>query len=189
MNAQVTTTTVNGVDVETLGRIIDDVRENPALGQARFRARNTWIQGAHNRTFIQGFYAAGQEDTSREEPFVLDSDEPPLLLGENQGANAVEIALTALASCMTGTIVYYAAAMGIQLDEVSAELEGVLDQRGLLDIDETVRNGLQHIRVDYRIESPEPRERIVELLGVAQKRSPLYDIMTHPVPVSLRLVE
>jgi uncharacterized OsmC-like protein len=120
---------------------------------------------------------------------VLDSDEPTLLLGQNQGANAVELVLAALASCMTGTIVYFGAAMGIQLDEVTAELEGHLDQRGLLDIDPSVRNGLQHIRVDYRIKSPEPRERIVELLGVAQARSPVYDIMTKPVPVSLRLVE
>ena len=182
-------TTLNGVDVEALGKIIDDVREDPALGRAQFRAHNTWIQGAHNKTSIQGFYAAGAEDTSREEPFVLDSDEPPLLLGQNQGANAVEIALTALASCMTGTIVYFGAAMGIQLDEVSAELEGDLDQRGLLDIDESVRNGVQDIRVAYRIQSPEPRERILELLDVAQARSPLYDMMTNPVPVSVRLVE
>ena len=79
--------------------------------------------------------------------------------------------------------------MGIQLDEVPAELEGDLDQRGLFDIDEAVRNGFQHVRVDYRIKSPEPRERIVELVGVAQKRSPVFDIMTNPVPISLRLVE
>ena len=76
-----------------------------------------------------------------------------------------------------------------RFDEVTAELEGDLDQRGLLDIDPGVRNGLQHIRIDYRIKSPEPRERIVELLGVAQGRSPVYDMMTNPVPVSLRLVE
>jgi len=189
MNARAITTTMNGVDVEALGKIIDNVRENPALGQARFRAHNTWIHGAHSKTSVQGFYAAGEEDISREEPFVLESDEPPLLLGENLGANAVEIALTALASCMTGTIVYFGAALGIQLDEITAELEGDLDQRGLLDIEETVRNGFQHIRVDYRIKSPEPRERIVELLGIAQTRSPVYDMMTNPVPVSLRLVE
>ena len=90
---------------------------------------------------------------------------------------------------MTGTLVYYAAAMGIELEEVSAELEGDLDQRGLFDIEETIRNGLQHVRVDYRIKSPEPRARILELLGIAQKFSPVYDIMTNPVPVSVRLAD
>ncbi len=181
-------TTLNGVDVEALGAMIEDIRAKPALGQSRFRAHNTWIQGAHNRTSVQGFYAGGREDESREQPFVLDSDEPPLLLGQNRGANAVEIALTALASCMTGTLVYYGAAMGIELEEVSAELEGALDQAGLFGIDEATRNGLQHIRIDYTIKSPEPRQRILELMGVAQKFSPLYDMMTNPVPVSVRLV-
>ena len=71
---------INGIDVETLGAAIESVKENPALGQARFRAQNRWISGAHNRTTIQGFYAAGGEDESREQPFVLDSDEPPLHL-------------------------------------------------------------------------------------------------------------
>jgi putative redox protein len=106
------------------------------------------------------------------------------------GDNApMEIALTALASCLIGTLVYYGALMGIELDEVSAQLEGDLDMRGLFGIEETTRKGLQHVRVDYRIKSPEPRERIVELLGLAQKFSPLNDIFTNQVPVSMRLVD
>lgn len=189
MTTQETLTNLNGVDVAALTDMIEEVTAKPSLGQARFRAQNTWLGGAFNRTSIQGFHAAGQEDASRAEPFLIDSDEPPVLLGENRGANAVEIALAALASCMTGTLVYYGAAMGIELEEVTATLEGDLDQRGLLGIDETVRNGFQHVRVDYRIKSPEPRERIQELLGVAQKFSPVYDLITNPVPVSLRLME
>jgi uncharacterized OsmC-like protein len=188
MNTQTITTIVNGVDPQALGAIIENATENPALALCRFRARNTWVSGAHNRTSIQGFYAGGGEDTSRKQPFSIESDEPPLVLGENHGANAVEIALAALASCLTGTLAYYGAAMGIELEEVSAELEGSMDMRGMLGVDESTRNGLQHIRVVYRIKSPEPRERVLELLGVAQKASPLYDIMTNPVPFSLSLV-
>jgi uncharacterized OsmC-like protein len=183
------TVLVNGVNVAIVGAVIDSVRENPVLGQARFRAQNTWVSGAHNRTSMQGFYAAGGEDESREQAFVIDSDEPPLLGGANRGANAVELALTALASCLTGTLVYYGALMGIVLDEVSAELEGDLDMSGLFGLEETTRRGLQHVRVDYHIKSREPRERIVELLGTAQKFSPLNDIFTNPVPVSIRLVD
>ena len=180
---------LNGVDVDHLQEMIDTLTDAPVLAQARFRVHNTWLSGAHNRSSMKGFYVAGGEDESREQPFVIDSDEPPVAGGENRGANAVEIALTALASCLTGTLVYYGAAMGIELEEVSAELEGDLDMRGLLDINDGTRNGFQHVRVDYRIKSPEPRERILELLGVPRKRAPLYDIMTNPVPVSVRLVD
>jgi uncharacterized OsmC-like protein len=135
-----------------------------------------------------GVLCGGRRGRVPRATFVVESDEPPLVLGKNHGANAVEIALAALASCLTGTLAYYGAAMGIELEEVSAELEGVMDMRGMLGVDESTRNGLQHIRVGYRIKSPEPRERVLELLGVAQKASPLYDIMTNPVPVSLSLL-
>ena len=104
MSQQDSITNINGVDAGALGAMIEDITQKPSLGQARFRARNTWISGGHSRTSIQGFYAAGREDTSREQPFLIDSDEPPVLLGENRGANAIEIALTALAACMTGRV-------------------------------------------------------------------------------------
>lgn len=183
------TDSLNGINVEVIGAVIQHVGDNRLLGQARFRASNTWISGAQNRTSIQGFYAAGEEDSSREEPFIIDSDEPPLVGGENLGANAVEIALTGLASCLTGTLVSYGALMGIQLDAVTAELEGDMDMAGLFGVDEDTKKGLQHVRVDYRIQSPEPRERIVELLGLARKFSPVHDIFANPVPVTVRLVD
>ena len=60
----------NGVDVPTLFATRDAVRGTPQLADFRFRARNTWLSGTHNRSTIQGFYGAGPEDTSRTEAFV-----------------------------------------------------------------------------------------------------------------------
>jgi len=67
MYAKETTQNIlNGVDVDHLGETIGAVDANPALAHARWRASNTWVSGAHNRTSVQGFYAAGAEDESRE---------------------------------------------------------------------------------------------------------------------------
>jgi len=41
-----------------------------------------WIDGGRNRSTIKSFYGAGQEDHGRTKPFVLDADEPSVLLGE-----------------------------------------------------------------------------------------------------------
>ena len=60
-----TRTARNGVDVPTLFATLDAVKASPAIADFQFRAANTWISGTHNRTTIQGFYGAGQEDTSR----------------------------------------------------------------------------------------------------------------------------
>ena len=61
-------------------------RRDPSIAKFQFRARNRWIDGAHNRTTIRDFYAANQEDTSRADEFVIDAGEPAILLGSDTGA-------------------------------------------------------------------------------------------------------
>ena len=41
------------------------IKAQPELARFQFRATNRWIDGAHNRSTIKGFYAAGGEDTTR----------------------------------------------------------------------------------------------------------------------------
>ena len=72
--------TVNGVNVEELFGTIDAVKKAPVIAKFRFRAGNRWMGGGHNRTTVANFYGT-QQDHERKEPFVLDADEPPLLLG------------------------------------------------------------------------------------------------------------
>ncbi len=86
---------LNGVDVDAVEGLINAVSEKPDLAKSKFRAKNEWIDGGHNRTTVTGFYSAGQE-ISHTQPFVLDADEPPILAGKDQAANPVEHLLNAL---------------------------------------------------------------------------------------------
>ena len=61
----VTDTLRNGVDTEKMFATLDLIKAQPELARFQFRATNRWIDGAHNRSTIKGFYAAGGEDTSR----------------------------------------------------------------------------------------------------------------------------
>jgi uncharacterized OsmC-like protein len=175
---------VNGVDLDRLAGTIEHVSADPTLAQFQFRARNQWIGGGHNRTTIKAFYGAGQEDTSRTKPFVLDADEPPLLLGENQGPNAGEYLLQALAACLTGTIVYHAAARGIVLDGLACTIEGDLDVQGFLGLDETVRPGFQEIRVAFEVTGDLDDDQLSELARLTSY-SPVRDTVSNPVPVAI----
>jgi hypothetical protein len=114
---------LNGVDVDHLMEIIEAVRSTPELAKFRFHARNRWIEGTHNRTSIQGFYGVGMEDTSRTKPVQVNNDGPPVLLGENRGADPVEFIFHALAGSMTTTFVANAAAQGVKIDSIETELE------------------------------------------------------------------
>jgi uncharacterized OsmC-like protein len=178
---------VNGVNVDQLVGTIEAVKQNPDLARCNFRAETNWINGGHTRTTIQGFYAAGQEDTSRTQPFILNGDEPPVLLGENHGPNAVEAVLHALASCLAVGFIYNAAAMGIRVESLTFKLEGDLDLHAFLGLSEQMRPGYKNIQLTYRVKSDAPREKIIELCNYVQKTSPVLDILRNPVPVTIAL--
>jgi len=178
------TTMVNGVDLDRLAGTIEHIGADPTLAQFQFRARNEWIDGGHNRTTIQGFYGAGHEDTSRTQPFLLDADEPPVLLGENRAPNAPEYLLHALAACLTGTIVYHAAARGIALDGLECSIEGDVDLHGFLGLDETVRPGYEQIRVAFKATGDFDDDQLAELARLTSY-SPVRDIVSNSVPVAI----
>jgi uncharacterized OsmC-like protein len=178
------TSIVNGVDLDRLSGTIDAVTADPALARFQFRAGNHWIDGGHNRTTIQGFYGAGQEDATRTQPFTVDSDEPPVLLGQNQAPNAGEYLLHALAACLTGTIVYHAAARGIALDGLETTIHGDLDLHGFLGLDSNVRPGYEQIRVTIKVAGDFDDNQFAELASLT-RYSPVRDSVSNPVPVAI----
>jgi uncharacterized OsmC-like protein len=178
------TSIVNGVDLDRLSATIEHVTAEPALARFQFRARNHWDDGGYSRTTIQGFYGAGHEDTTRTEAFTVDTDEPPVLLGENRAPNTVEYVLHALAACLSGTIVYHAAARGIALDGLETTIHGDLDVQGFLGLDSNVRPGYEQIRVALKISGDFDDDQLAELANLT-RYSPVRDIVTNPVPVAI----
>ncbi|BBL34909.1 hypothetical protein Nstercoris_01160 [Nitrosomonas stercoris] len=176
---------LNGVDVARLIAVTNAIKKNPELNSCRFRATNTWLGGGHSRTKIQGFWGAGQEDTSRTEPFHLEGDEPTALLGTNNGPNAVEAVLHSLASCLAVCVVYNAAARGISIHKLEFDLEGELDIQAFLGISEETRPGYNHVQVNYHIDSDATDDQLDDLIAHVEKTSPVLDILRNPVPVSL----
>ncbi len=177
----------NGVDTEQMFGTLDAITADPSLAPFQFRVRNEWIDGAHNRSTMQRFYGAGQEDTSREEPFTIDAGEPGVLLGHDTGANPAEALLHALAACLTTTLVYVAAARGVRLTHVSSTLEGDMDVRGCLGLSDEVRNGFDRIRVTFHVEGDAPDETLQQIVARAQARSAVYDMVAHGVPTTVAL--
>jgi uncharacterized OsmC-like protein len=178
----------NGIDTEQLYGTLDLLKQQPELGRFQFRAHNRWIDGAHNRATIQGFYAAGDEDTSRERAFEVDAGEPAILLGTDTGPNPAELLLSALAACLTTTLVYVASARKVKLTHVESWLEGDMDVRGALGVDPGPRNGFERIRVRFHVEGDAPREKLEEIVARAKERSVVYDMVTNGVPVAVDVV-
>jgi uncharacterized OsmC-like protein len=175
----------NGVNTEVMYGTLDAIKADPSLGVFQFRARNHWIDGAHNRTTIKSFYGAGQEDSTRTEAFTLDAGEPAVLLGVDTGPNPAEALLHALAACLTTTLVYVAAARKVRLTEVESTLEGDMDIRGCLGLSDEVRNGFSRIRATFTVKGDAPPEKLREIVERAQARSVVFDMVSHGVPVEV----
>jgi uncharacterized OsmC-like protein len=183
--ATATETIRNGVDIGKLYATLDLIKEQPELARFQFRASNSWIGGAHNRSTIKGFYAAGGEDETRSEAFEIDAGEPAILLGADTGPNPAEYLLHALAACLTTSIVYVAAARKVELTSVESMLVGDMDVRGALGVDEEPRNGFERIGVSFRVTGNAPEEKLREVVERASRRSAVYDMVTNGVPVAI----
>ena len=180
---------LNGVDTPTLFATLDAVKANPDLAKFQFRATNRWLSGTHNRTSIQGFFGAGQEDTSRTAAFTYDADHPAVLVGNGNGPTPVEFLLHAIAACLTSGLANIAAARGVKLTEVESTVEGDIDLLGILGLGKAagreVRNGYQGIRVSFRIAGDAPDEVLRGLIDQSRARSAVYDVLTNGVPVEI----
>lgn len=179
-------TIVNGINVDDFNATIEAIKQQPDLAQLQFRASNEWVSGTYNRTTVNEVYGAGEEH-AREKPFVLEKDEPVFLLGTDKAANPVEHLLAALAGCLTTTLVYFAALEGVRLDQITSKFEGDLNVLGFLGIDPSRRMGCEEIRITFDIKSDAPREKIEQLVQLAQEKSGVFDMLTNKTPVKVKL--
>ena len=164
---------------------LDAVKGAPQIAQFQFRATNEWISGTHNRSTIQGFYGAGQEDTSRPVPFSYDADHPAVLVGSNQGPTPIEFLLHAIAACLTSGLANIAAARGITLRRVSSTVEGDIDLLGILGLSDVVRNGYRQIRVHFDVDGDASPEQLGALVEQSRRRSAVYDVLVNGTDVQI----
>lgn len=162
---------------QRLGAIISAtagaVANDPTAAAVAFRATGT----------SSGWVAT--DLTSRQHTYVV--DEPAGLGGDDSAANPVEYALGALISCQVVTYRFWAARLGIRLDDVAISAVGDLDVRGFFGLDDAVRAGFGEVRLDVRLTGPETAERYEELHAAVDAHCPVLDLFTNATPVVTRL--
>jgi uncharacterized OsmC-like protein len=171
----------NGVRIDQLAETIRLVREQPELGDFAFRVRNEWERGGHSKTTIEAFHGVNQEN-EHVRLYELEADEPAILLGEDQAPNPVEHLLNALVTCLTGALVYHAAARGAEIRSLRSRVEGKIDLRGFLGISQDIPRGFQNITVTFMVDSDAPED----LLRTCAEFSPVYNTLLHPPTIDLR---
>jgi uncharacterized OsmC-like protein len=162
MSTQKVINLVNGVNVDAVNSTVEAIKGNPEIAKFKFHLHNNWINGGHNRSIVNSFYGANQEN-SHLQTFKLEAD---------------------LSSCLTSTLIYHAALRGIKIDELESELEGDIDLRGFLGLTNGVKKGYENIRVNFKVKTD---EKNIEKLKALSKLSPVFDVTSHGTNVDVRI--
>jgi uncharacterized OsmC-like protein len=178
-------TIVNGINVDDLLSLIEDVRGDPAKGKTGWNVRTTWQGQTRSRAQVESFEIGGQRVPRR---FSIDIDEPCELGGSNRFANPQEHLIAALNACMTVGYVAQCALRGITLESLAIETDGEIDLRGFLGIDPAVRQGYEKLNYSVRIKGSGTKEQFAEIHEAVMATSPNYYNMARPVALEAALV-
>lgn len=121
-----------------------------------------------------------------EGPWQLHADMPAKAGGDETAPTPGVLGRAALASCLVIGIATWSARLGIQIDDLQVEVHADFNARGELGADDSVRPGYTSVRYEIAIDSPAPRERLVEMLELAERHSPYLDVFGQPMALSGR---
>lgn len=110
-------------------------------------------------------------------------DEPAVLGGGGVAPNPVEYALMSLGSCVAITYRFWSTKLEIPFDKVTVAVRGDLDVRGVFGLEDGVRPGFGHVRLDVAVSGPGSPEHYEELRRAVDEHCPVLDIFTNSIPV------
>lgn len=175
---------VNGIDLAGLDETLDKIGLDPRCGQTAFRVKTEWKGQTRSETTVESYTLAGDVVPRN---FTIVADEPMELLGTNTAPNPQELLMAAVNSCMVVGYVCQAAIRGIALDDCTIEMDGELDLRGFLGLDESVPPGYRRINYLVTLEGDGSREQYEEIHQAVMATSPNYFNMAQPVQMCGRL--
>jgi uncharacterized OsmC-like protein len=179
---------LNDVNVEAFKEFDRKVRENPALGKRTVKVRSSWKRGTKAVIEVGEHYTSGNRVTPPTRRFVIMTDAPAGLGGVDSAPAAIEMALVALAGCLTSGVAANASLFDVPIDGLEIDLEGDLDLRGMLGHDKSVRSGFSDIRYTVTVQSPAPEDKVRRCKETIDRKSPVGDTLGNPVKITSQFV-
>lgn len=152
-------------------KIIEAINADPKNAAAAFAAKTELVEGVKCSAKVRNF-----------PPMTV--DEPPELGGTDAGMNPVELVLVALGTCQEIMYAACAALMGISLNKVKVNVDGDMDIRGLLAMDDSIPAGYSKIGFETTIESDADEETLKKLVDMVEAHCPVMDTLVRSIPVN-----
>jgi uncharacterized OsmC-like protein len=178
-------TVVNGINVDDLFALIDDIKREPEKGKTSWHVITTWQGQTRSRAEVESYQLGGENLPRR---FSIDIDEPRELGGSNNFANPQEHLIAALNACMTVGYVAQCAVRGINLESLAIETDGDIDLRGFLGIDPAVPPGYEKLSYTVRIKGSGTKEQFAEIHNAVMATSPNFYNLSQAVTLKPALI-
>ncbi len=176
---------VNGIDVEALRSMIDQVGAVPAKGMAKFEVATRWMGGTSSETEVEAWELGGER---LKRGFAIRTDEPAQLCGRDMAPNPQEVLMAAVNACMMVGYVAVSAMMGVELEKLEIRTSGTLDLRGFLGIDQQVKPGYEGLDYTVVIKGNGTPEQFRQIHDMVMATSPNFSNMSSPVTMRPQLM-
>lgn len=177
--------TLNGLDLDLLGKVVNAVKHDPTKRSTKFRVKTTWKGQTFSETKVESYFFGGEE-IRRSHTFQ--TDEPLEQCGTNRAPNPQEYLMGALNACMTVGYVAACSLNGITLEKLEIETEGELDLRGFLAIDQTISPGFETITYTVHIKGDGTPEQFRQVHEFVKKTSPTFYNLASATTLNANLV-
>jgi len=179
-----TSTMINGINTTAIMALVADIEKDPKAGMVSFGVTSSWKGTTRMEATVSSWSIAGQ---SKPRQFVISTDEPNELCGENSAPNPQETLMAAMNACMMVGYVANAALMGITLEQLEIVTEGSLDLRGFLGLSNEVTPGNSELHYHIRVKGDGNPAQYEELHEKVIATSPNRWNLANPVKINASL--
>jgi len=185
MSIETKSSVINGIDVAKVEQLAQGCANDPRNAGVKFATSTRWTGGTSSASRVTGYELGGRRIPRT---FAIVSDEPQELCGGNTAPNPQELLMSSLASCMMVGIVANASLMGMKLDSVVIDVDGKLDLRGFLGLDQAVKPGYDALHYTIRIKGDGTPEQFQKIHEAVIATSPNRFNVSNPIKLTSELV-
>lgn len=146
-------------------KTVEKMRADPNFGINHNRARTR---------LISDFVGEGKVRNH-----IFTSDEPPIRGGTDKGPSPLEYFMAGFSFCQQVIFILHAARLGIQLDSLEIDADGIVNGRGQYGF-KGFKPGIEEVNYKIRIRSKEDKESIVKLVEAVEKYCPAINALKEP---------
>ncbi|WIV68328.1 OsmC family protein [Natrialbaceae archaeon AArc-T1-2] len=115
----------------------------------------------------------------------IDADDAEFVIGED--ASPVEYLLGSMLACLNATATKVASEMDLEVDDLTATVEGDIDYAAFLGKDEDARAGFGDLQITLDVAADADEETLEEWLAAVETRCPVNDTVQGETAVDVEL--